>query len=431
MLHMTHAANVLNAVGGHPDMDHPDFIPKYPLVLPILNISADIVWFTQDSVQHYEVLESIPPAGYNSSISMAYQHIVNLLTSLCHDHGEAAVFTGNLSLQVNASTSYGQIAAPVTSLETARAALIGVADQGGGCPVTGKMWPKTSSIASGPAGQDNSAEGAEFSHAARYTEIMQGRSYKPGDKIGVPTGENQSIAWGNVRRFAPNPAVSDFLPDQCVDGGSWVVRNESFFVEWVWDQHNHTLDTSIVDTWEDCAKKCEAWTVDFNEPLKPCAMWSWVSEDTTIGDIPLTGHTCLLAQGGGPVTKTQTGLVSGCQYGTVCNHTLPGVPLQKKSDTPPPPHLAERCQTIHTQGIEFAGNYTELLVAMHNTFNGQPDLLMETIGQMYTLKSSAIELMETPDPRISANTMGIGPPWEYIPQRSQFEARGRKPFPII
>ena len=32
MLHMVNAANVLNAIGGTPFFDHPDFIPKYPLV---------------------------------------------------------------------------------------------------------------------------------------------------------------------------------------------------------------------------------------------------------------------------------------------------------------------------------------------------------------------------------------------------------------
>src|SRR5262245_66268722 len=34
MLHMTLAANVLNAVGGAPALDRPDFIPPYPAFLP-------------------------------------------------------------------------------------------------------------------------------------------------------------------------------------------------------------------------------------------------------------------------------------------------------------------------------------------------------------------------------------------------------------
>src|SRR5437588_10510384 len=34
MLHMTLAANVLNAIGGKPAVDHPEFIPNYPTTLP-------------------------------------------------------------------------------------------------------------------------------------------------------------------------------------------------------------------------------------------------------------------------------------------------------------------------------------------------------------------------------------------------------------
>ena len=33
MLHMTLAANILNAVGGTPRLDKPDFIPQYPTYL--------------------------------------------------------------------------------------------------------------------------------------------------------------------------------------------------------------------------------------------------------------------------------------------------------------------------------------------------------------------------------------------------------------
>src|SRR5262249_54375744 len=34
MLHMTLAANVLNAIGGRPVLDKPDFTPRYPTYLP-------------------------------------------------------------------------------------------------------------------------------------------------------------------------------------------------------------------------------------------------------------------------------------------------------------------------------------------------------------------------------------------------------------
>ena len=37
MLHMTTAANLLNAVGGAPSIDQPAFIPSWPLEIPLIN----------------------------------------------------------------------------------------------------------------------------------------------------------------------------------------------------------------------------------------------------------------------------------------------------------------------------------------------------------------------------------------------------------
>ena len=102
-----------------------------------------------------------------------------------------------------------------------------------------------------------------------------GREYKLTDALGKPTGPKRVVDWANVLRFAPNPALDDFAPAQCIAGGSWVVRSHMFFVKQVWDDHNHTLSRSIEGSWQDCAKKCEAWTIDYNEPLAPCAMWTW------------------------------------------------------------------------------------------------------------------------------------------------------------
>jgi len=99
-----------------------------------------------------------------------------------------------------------------------------------------------------------------------------GRKYNKTDVSGKPTGDITNVNWTEVYRFAPNPSTSDFLPEQCVAGGSWVVRNASFFVKSLWDQHAHHLHTTNETTWEDCAKRCTNWTIDYNKPLEPCAM---------------------------------------------------------------------------------------------------------------------------------------------------------------
>eukprot|EP00037_Helgoeca_nana_P012741 m.116319 g.116319 ORF g.116319 m.116319 type:complete len:564 (+) comp21621_c0_seq1:118-1809(+) len=433
MLHMVNAANAINAIGGSPNFDHPDFLPKYPLVLPQLNMSADIVWFTQSSVEHYQILESTPPGGYTASISAAYDHIVKVLTALVHEHGESAVFIGNHSLQVPAVISSGQSASPIYTLADARAALLGVADQGGGCPIEGKPWPMYSNISAG-------AFGGVYSHAARYEEILLGREYNENDVAGDPTGDNITIDWLDVLRFAPNPSVSDFLPDECVAGGSWVVRNDSFFVRSLWNEHAHHLATSNETSWQDCARKCENWTIANNKPLEPCAMWTWRNGTTvTVDGGVVAANSCLLAQGGGPGTTKVAGFMSGCQFGTVCNQSLPThlkggddkeirnhrTSVGDRSGDPPNPALMKECTAIHQRGLDFASNYTAMLVGLHNVFNGDAAGLYATISQMYTLKTLAIALMQTPDPRIPTATMGVGPPWEYIPSASQYEARKR------
>lgn len=43
MLHMTLAANILNAVGGHPAIDNEKFIPEYPTYLP--HSDETLSWF--------------------------------------------------------------------------------------------------------------------------------------------------------------------------------------------------------------------------------------------------------------------------------------------------------------------------------------------------------------------------------------------------
>jgi len=154
-------------------------------------------------------------------------------------------------------------------------------------------------------------------------------------------------------------------------------------------------------------------------------MWS-SRNDTAIaldgGEVP--PYSCLLAQGGGPVTDEIEGFMSGCLFGTVCNHSLPGIDGSSTPSKPPSPTVKAQCADIHQLGMDFASNYTDILVKLHDVFNGNPTGLWDTVGEMYALKTLAIQLMETPDPRIQTDTMGVGPPWTYIPSVSKYYARG-------
>ena len=60
----------------------------------------------------------------------------------------------------------------------------------------------------------------------------------------------------------------------------------------------------------------------------------------------------------------------------------------------------------------FAYNYSSLLNALHNTFNGDPAQLDTAIGLMYDLRTSAVALMETDTGDGSGQT--VGPSFEYV-----------------
>lgn len=40
-------------------------------------------------------------------------------------------------------------------------------------------------------------------------------------------------------------------------------------------------------------------------------------------------------------------------------------------------------------------------------------------------------LMETNDPRIPESTLGIGPPWQYVANVSDFARRGGVAYPLV
>src|SRR5262245_38095333 len=59
MLHLTLAANILNAVGGAPDLTRPDFVPLYPAYLPDgeKDFQADLQPFSPAAVETFMQIE--------------------------------------------------------------------------------------------------------------------------------------------------------------------------------------------------------------------------------------------------------------------------------------------------------------------------------------------------------------------------------------
>src|SRR4051794_1538620 len=59
MLHLTLAANVLNAIGGRPDLTAPDFVPTYPAYLPdgADDFQVDRQRFSRNAVEDFLKIE--------------------------------------------------------------------------------------------------------------------------------------------------------------------------------------------------------------------------------------------------------------------------------------------------------------------------------------------------------------------------------------
>lgn len=80
-------------------------------------------------------------------------------------------------------------------------------------------------------------------------------------------------------------------------------------------------------------------------------------------------------------------------------------PNCKIADFPPNTHARTRIES-------FAYNYSALLNALHNAFNGDPAQLDAAVGLMYDLRVGAVALMETDTGDGSGQT--VGPSFEYV-----------------
>jgi hypothetical protein len=182
MAHLTMAANILNALGGHPAMDRPSLLPRYPGPLPgtvehglAVGLAPFSIGLVRDTFMAIEEPEhpldfAVPPAagitrdpgrapGGDSvqplTIGQFYRRIRDAVTAL----GDGA-FTGPPRLQVTTDLLPGIIA--VTSVDTACQAIDTIIDQGEG---TDKS--------------PEEADGPDVAHYYRFAEVVYGHRLVP------------------------------------------------------------------------------------------------------------------------------------------------------------------------------------------------------------------------------------------------------------
>jgi hypothetical protein len=224
MLHLTLVANVLNAIGGTPDLTRAGFVPTYPTHLPDgeKDFEVDLQPFTADAVRTFlnierpaqapnpasrlvrrarsshQVLAVSPddPGMQYYSIGEFYAAIERGLkyVNAAYEAEGRPLFIGDPGRQVTPEYFYsgGGEAIPVTDMSSALAALTLIAEQGEGL-----------------GGGIYDSEG-ELAHYYRFQQLELGRFYQKGDEAGQPTGPALDIDWGEVYLTLKNPRLAAY-----------------------------------------------------------------------------------------------------------------------------------------------------------------------------------------------------------------------------
>lgn len=218
MLHLSLAANMLNAVGGSPVLDDPRMLPDYPANLPHgdRTIEISLLPFGLEAIELFMAIEKpsaagAPPESDNyETIGQFYKAIDSGLRSLCAELGEVAVFTGDPARQIDRDFSYGgsgRVIA-VRDLDTALQALKEIIEQGEGLADHG-VWDEDH--------QMFHPERDEVAHFYRFQELKLGRRFRRGDTpLSGPTGDRVAVDWDGVRPMQRNPRTLENAPGSAI-----------------------------------------------------------------------------------------------------------------------------------------------------------------------------------------------------------------------
>jgi len=217
MLHMTLAANLLNAVGGRPRLDTSQMLPVYPRCLPHGDRSFEVplLAFGPEALDVFLKIEQpaapggSPESDTYETIGQFYGAIRGGLLDLWVDLGASRVFCGDPARQI-ADTPFpggGRIIA-INGLATALAALDEIVEQGEGAKHV-EVWDGDH--------DDMHPNREQVAHYYRFQELKLGRRYRRGDTPQAgPTGDTISIDWNGVRPMRPNPRTSDHAPGSAI-----------------------------------------------------------------------------------------------------------------------------------------------------------------------------------------------------------------------
>lgn len=238
MLHLTLAANMLNATGGTPNLTRPGFVPAYPAYLPDgeTDFQVSCGKFSKKTVETFLKIErpAIPEEKHLKdvhpkqsklgvverkassqtiiptmtadkseyhfySIGEFYAAIAQGIEHLCDEMGEDKVFVQDEEAKNRQITpeyyySGGGEIIPVYDLLSAKAACRLISEQG-----------------EGHDGAIFDYEG-EISHYYRFEQLILGNYYLEGDQPGQPSGGPLDIDWEAVYPIKTDIKLADLPP---------------------------------------------------------------------------------------------------------------------------------------------------------------------------------------------------------------------------
>ena len=237
MLHMSLAANVLNAIGGVPSPDPgPGLggispIPVYPTKVPFIERIPELhlLPFSPEAVDTFvaieQPLEPHPPtAGQEQydSIGAFYQAIERGLQEVGTEEVFAAARVSRAGCQVSPHLYYGGGGSviEVDNLADALRALDQIVRQGEGVSpeiltqtVIKHVAPVLGALGNRPVedGDELPYGWRPYSHYARFTEIREGRHYRPTQQVEeTPAGDVLAVEWDAALPMTPDPKAEHY-----------------------------------------------------------------------------------------------------------------------------------------------------------------------------------------------------------------------------
>jgi len=197
MLHMALACNILNAIGGSPVIDRPEFIPQYPgplpgaveseLIVPLARFSLDLVKNVFMVIEEPETPLNFPVRAFAAAPPQTIGEFYTAIKQQIMERGQSIFEVGVLSKQVTSDFWPNELI-KVTDVNSATRAIEMIVEQGEGT---------TKSPLRG--------EGSNIAHYYRFAEIYHGKTLIPNPNAPPDAPDDQKYVYGgDPIPFDPN-----------------------------------------------------------------------------------------------------------------------------------------------------------------------------------------------------------------------------------